>query len=94
MPEYHQITCECGYKMQVETQHFGATNECPQCGCAVHVTRANVDTRMGDAEEEVAFGPSTDDGIPVEWKIGDVLLQQKGWKGPNGSLTAARGTSS
>ncbi len=71
------LTCECGKHFTVDEARMGQAGQCPQCGRDV-VADANTvvpmdDEHSPDAELQLQEQVG-EDGVPVEWKVGDVIL--------------------
>lgn len=71
------IACECGEKLVVEEQQVGKHGKCGKCGRGVYVAPSEVkpfsEAHEG-AESQAANRQIGEDGVPIEWNVGDVLL--------------------
>ena len=61
--------------MRVEAHHFGQLGRCTACSRTLYVKRTTVDTALSTSEGgEGSLIEASEDGVPVEWQVGDVLL--------------------
>lgn len=73
----YAITCVCGKRLVVDQAMLGKTGKCAHCQANVFVDPklALPYTDEGPTEEEKrALAGMSNDGVPVEWKPGDVIL--------------------
>lgn len=76
-PRLYVLTCTCGKHLTVDEAQVGQSGRCPKCGRDV-IADANTVVPMTDelsAEaEQLLEAQIGEDGVPVEWKPGDVIL--------------------
>ncbi len=71
------ITCPCGKRLVIDQAMLGTMGKCAHCGAPILVDPkiALPYTDEGPTEEEKrALASMSNDGVPVEWKQGDVIL--------------------
>lgn len=71
------VTCSCGQAMRVAQAHVGKAGTCTRCGRVVEVTAGSIQPFDDPSDTEALrkiIGGSGDDGVPVEWHEGDVIL--------------------
>ena len=76
-PRLYVLTCKCGKHLTVDESQMGQAGRCPECGRDV-VANAETVVPMTDEPspeaEMLLQSPFGEDGVPVEWKTGDVIL--------------------
>ncbi|GMV93145.1 MAG: hypothetical protein AMXMBFR82_29230 [Candidatus Hydrogenedentota bacterium] len=76
-PRLYVLTCKCGKHLTVDETQVGQSGQCPRCGRDV-VADANTVVPMTDEHsaeaEQLMEARVGDDGVPVDWKPGDVVL--------------------
>lgn len=72
------ITCSCGQSVRVSEAQLWQSGTCIKCGLAIHITPERLTVPVESLDDEEALRrlveqPSRD-GIPIEWNVGDVIL--------------------
>jgi WD40 repeat protein/serine/threonine protein kinase len=76
-PQLYVLTCKCGKNMTVDESAMGQTGRCPECGRDVVANAKTVVpmTVEHSPEAEMLLQARVgDDGVPVEWKPGDLIV--------------------